>query len=174
MERKTKEYQTVVLAGLLHDIGKLLGQGRFALLDKGQHPRFSSEFVGAFSDIFGSVSDVPLLRELVQRHHESKQHFSPEFLVQGIQDEHTRTLATLVSKADNLSSSERGSRSEQWQDYKETPLASVLERVNRIGDENPHCRYRARALGQPSLLDAILPDEFAVYEQGEMNRHILR
>ncbi|GAG85463.1 unnamed protein product, partial [marine sediment metagenome] len=83
-----------------------------------------------------------------------------------------REQATLVSKADNLSSSERGSRSEQWQDYNETPLASVLERVNQVGDETPRFRYHARALRQPPFLDVILPDEFAVYEQGELNRHI--
>lgn len=168
----SKEYNTIVLAALLHDVGKLLGRGRFALLERGQHPQFSATFVNANSGIFSPVCDVPLLRELVQRHHESQQHFAPEFLVQGIEDERTRTLATLVSKADNLSSSERGSRSEQWQDYKETPLVSVLERVNRVGDETPRFRYHARALRQPPFLDVILPDEFATYEQGELNRHI--
>lgn len=30
------------------------------------------------------MTDVSLLEEMVQRHHESKQHFGPEFLVQGI------------------------------------------------------------------------------------------
>ncbi len=83
MEPNTKEYQTIVLAALLHDVGKLLGRGRFSLLDRGQHPKFSAEFVGAFQEIFAVVSDVPLLRELVQRHHENKQRFPPEFLVEG-------------------------------------------------------------------------------------------
>ncbi len=172
MEQNIIEYQTIVLAALLHDIGKLLGRGRFSLLDKGQHPKYSTEFVGAFSEIYSHVSDVPLLRELVQRHHESKQHFASEFLVQGIKDEHIRTLATLVSKADNLSSSERGSSSEQWQDYKETPLASVLERVNRIGRESPQCRYQARPLCRAESLDVIFPYKFTAYEHGELNRHI--
>ena len=172
MERNVKEYQTVVLAALLDDIGKLLGRGRFSLLDKGQHPRFSAEFVGAFSEIFSHVGDVPMLRELVQRHHESKQHFAPEFLVQGIEDEGARKLATLVSKADNLSSSERGMRSEQWQDYRETPLTSVLERVNRIGDKSQRLRYHTKPICPPDSLHVIFPDEIATYGEGELNRHI--
>ena len=117
MEWNSKEYQTVVLAALLHDIGKFIGRGSFKMLDKGQHPKFSSDFVSAFNDIFSPCCDVPLLQELVQRHHETKQYFAPEFLVQNIEDSHVRALATLVSKADNLSSAERGRSSEQYQDY---------------------------------------------------------
>jgi CRISPR-associated protein Csm1 len=172
MEWNYKEYQTVVLAALLHDIGKFLGRGRFSLLDKRQHPKFSADFVSAFPEVFAPVSDVSLLQELVQRHHESKQHFAAEFLVQGIQNTHTRTLATLVSKADNLSSSERGVSSEQRQDYRETPLTSVLERVNRVGGETPRLRYHARPLCPPLSLDVLFPDEFTMYAQGELTRHI--
>jgi len=68
---------------------------------------------------------------MVQKHHESP-YFESELNVDSITDEHIRTLATLVSLADNLSSSERGERSKTYQDYKETPLASVLERVNGL------------------------------------------
>jgi len=173
MERDPVEYQTVVLAALLHDIGKLLGRGSFALLDKGQHPKFSADFIGAFQGIFAPLADVPLLRTLVQRHHESKQHFASEFLVQDIEDKHVRSLATLVSKADNLSSSERGGRLEQWQDYKETPLASVLERLNRVGDGSPRLRYHPRPLRSSESLDAIFSYDFTAYKEGELNRHII-
>jgi CRISPR-associated protein Csm1 len=173
VERNSREYQTVVLAAFLHDVGKLLGRGSFALIDKGQHPKFSAEFVEAFSQTFTAVSDVFLLRELVQRHHESKQHFASEFLVQEIEDQRVRALATLVSKADNLSSSERGTRSEQWQDYKETPLASVLERLNRDKDDSPRLRYHARPLHSPSSLNVAFPVEFASYDRPhELNQHI--
>ena len=64
MGEKGKEYQTVVLAALLHDVGKLLGRGRFALLERGQHPQFSATFVSANLGIFSPVCDVLLLREL--------------------------------------------------------------------------------------------------------------
>ena len=35
------QYQTVVLAALLHDVGKFIHRGRFLYLDKGQHWKFS-------------------------------------------------------------------------------------------------------------------------------------
>jgi len=48
-----------------------------------------------------------MLKTLVQKHHES-QYFEAELNVNSISDEHLRTLARLVSLADNLASSERG------------------------------------------------------------------
>ncbi|MBA7564488.1 hypothetical protein ES708_06151 [subsurface metagenome] len=173
MKQKAKEYQTVVLAALLHDVGKLLGHGHFLPLNKGQHPRFSAEFVEAFPEVFAAVSDTSLLRELVQRHHNDKEHFNAEFLVQNIKDRHERTLATLVSTADKLSSSQPGVSSEQWQDYLETPLASILERVNQIEMESPRLRYHARPLQPTPSLEVIFPDEFPTFGQGELDQHIV-
>ena len=173
MKQNAKEYQTVVLAALLHDVGKLLGHGHFLPLNKGQHPRFSAEFVEAFPEVFAAVSDTSLLRELVQRHHNDKEHLDAEFLVQNIKDRHVRTLATLVSTADKLSSSQPGVGSEQWQDYLETPLASILERVNRIEMESPRLRYHARPLQPIPSLEVIFPDEFPSFGQGELGQHIV-
>jgi CRISPR-associated protein Csm1 len=142
------------------------------VLDKGQHPKFSSDFVSAHRDIFAPVCDVDLLQELVQKHHQDRRYFPPEFLVESIQDDHRRTLATLVSKADNLSSSERGKHSEQWQDYKTTPLSSVLERLDRQTDEGLHLRLHAKPLSSTADLSMIFPEEFTGYGPDEMN-HLL-
>ena len=38
-----KEYQTVILAALLHDIGKFIQRGSFALNVEGKHPEVSGE-----------------------------------------------------------------------------------------------------------------------------------
>jgi len=79
-----REYQTVVLAGLLHDIGKLLQRGTFGAIDiKGKHPTISANFVSAFTDVFNPICDVTLLRTLVQKHHESP-YFEPELNVSSI------------------------------------------------------------------------------------------
>jgi len=66
------EYQTVILAAFLHDIGKFLGRGDFKLLDKGQHPGFLSTFVSAhdsfFSRIAGGTAEIMKLiisREII-------------------------------------------------------------------------------------------------------------
>lgn len=171
------EYRTVVLGALLHDIGKLLQRGSFGKLDtKGQHPAVSSVFVRAFQRVFSPIADIDLLDTLVRRHHENKANFSPDLLVQGIADEHTRTLATLVSRADNLSSSERGEPAEGWQDYKATPLATVLERLNQKQDEGLKLGLHAGALPSSSASEfsAIFPQAFAAYGPDELNQHLKR
>lgn len=177
-----REYQTVILAGLLHDVGKVLMRGDFGpdLGIEGRHPQVSANFVSAFKDLFSGTTDSALLELLVQRHHESPQHFPSELLVQGIEDDHERTLARLISKADNLSASERGEASDHRQDYKATPLMSVLERVNRETDDNLKLRFHARAL--PSSLDMsseqsdylVFPQPFETYSSSELSDHLRR
>jgi len=166
------EYQTVILAAFLHDIGKFLGRGDFKILDKGQHPGFSSTFISAHESFFSTIADVPLLKELVQKHHENSRTFPPEYLVQSIEDGHTRTLATLVSKADNLASSERGEASEQYQDYKATPLCSVIERLDRETDIGLRLRFHPIPLPSitANMRPAIFGAEFAKYHPGDMNK----
>jgi len=72
--RDAKQYQTVVLAALLHDVGKLLQRGSFGALDiTGRHPEVSGRFVAAFERFFSDAADTTLLKTLVERHHESDQ-----------------------------------------------------------------------------------------------------
>jgi CRISPR-associated protein Csm1 len=167
-----REYRTVVLGGLLHDVGKLLQRGTFGAIDiKGKHPAISANFVSAFTDVFSQICDPSLLRTLVQKHHESP-YFESDLNVSSITDEHIRTLASLVSLADNLSSSERGERSKTYQDYKETPLASVLERINAVGSETPGVRFHSGRLLNPEKLRATFPAKIQVYDQGELTQLI--
>ncbi len=175
MEQDHREFQTVILAAFLHDIGKLLGRGSFKMIEKGQHPQFSSDFVGAFHNAFAQICDADLLRELVQKHHQNRQAFPPELLVENIADNHTRSLATLVSLADNLSSSERGVASDSYQDYRNTPLCSVVERLGRQAEPRLRMRFHAQPLpatSSDSSGDSLFPAEFDEYESQEMNKLI--
>ncbi|WP_027365630.1 type III-A CRISPR-associated protein Cas10/Csm1 [Desulfotruncus alcoholivorax] len=124
-----KEYQTVVLAGLLHDIGKFLHRGEFtgSLKVAGKYPAVSASFIKARREVFEKVADVDLLIELVQCHHKSN-NFPPELRVQQA-DPTIRPLAYLVSTADNYSSAERGEESDSYRDYKTVPLDSVFARL---------------------------------------------
>lgn len=170
-----EEYRTVILAAFLHDIGKLLGRGQFSSLDKGQHPEFSATFVNAYKEFFDKIADTKLLYTLVLKHHQDSRNFAPEFLVQSIAENHPRMLATLVSKADNLASSERGESSEQYQDYRTTPLCSVIERLNKEEEqEEVKLRFHPRSL-LPTTSDfrgVIFPEQFTSYRAGEMNNLI--
>lgn len=166
------EYRTVLLAAFLHDIGKLLGRGSFQAIDKGQHPKFSSDFISSFPDVFPAVSDADLLKELVQKHHENSRAFPPEYLVQSIQDPRRRTLATLISLADNLSSSERSDSSDRYQDYKTTPLASVIQRLDNPEDIDINLNFQALPLPATASLElgkTLFPSEKGKYQAGEMN-----
>jgi len=83
-----REYQTVVLGALLHDIGKYLQRGQFGGKVAGQHPQVGAVFISAWQDDFARCVDAGLLRTLVQRHHES-QHFPEALRVDPLTD-HTR------------------------------------------------------------------------------------
>jgi len=168
MERK--EYQTVVLAGLLHDIGKFLQRGSFGSLDiKGKHPQVSGVFVSAYESLFAPVADVSLLKTLLERHHEHPS-FRPDLSVQDLPPGRTRMLAYLISEADNLSSSERGEHQKQYQDYKTIPLAPVFGQVSLGGGgKATNLRYHPQPLESPPSLEAVFPEDLAEYPYGEMN-----
>lgn len=122
-----REFATVVLGALLHDIGKFFMRARSLTFPvEGRHPEVSANFVGAFSPFFETVADAEKLKAIVRHHHLGQ-------AVQGIRasdidDARLRALVHLVSAADHLSASERGAHV-SGQDYHTTPLASVFQRL---------------------------------------------
>ncbi len=159
------EYRTVVLAALLHDIGKFLQRGSKELDIRGTHPETSGNFVSAFKDRFSKCVDAEKLLALVQRHHESSRF--PEHTRADKAPEHLKPLAFIVSRADNYASSERGETSPSHHDYRTTPLVSVLSRL-RIFDDRPlpePSRYRPA----PLLAHEAFPQRFEAYDSGEID-----
>jgi CRISPR-associated protein Csm1 len=65
-----KEYQTVILAALLHDVGKLLHRGTEKSIYKGKHEKASAEFINSFSKELSNdnLYDINLVRILVRCH----------------------------------------------------------------------------------------------------------
>ncbi len=166
-----KEPRTVILAALLYGIGKFLQRGSFGSLDTtGKHPAVSGVFVSAYASLFGEVSDTILVKTLVERHHETTES-PPELRVQTISDAHMRSLAYLVSTADNLSSSERDEASEEYQYYKSTPLASVFGRITTGSESNAKIlHHHPRAFEKPDAVGSIFPEAFTEYASWEMNQ----
>lgn len=62
-----RENQAVILAGLLHDIGKFIQRGEFkgSLKVTGKHPAVSASFIKAKSGMFEEVMDNPIIRNPV-------------------------------------------------------------------------------------------------------------
>lgn len=128
-----KEYNTVVLAALLHDIGKFLNRLKES---RKKHPLESVRFIEELLvKIIAKKEEISinlnLLKTLVQCHHESDRYFPKDQLVQEIKDEHQKALAYMVSRADNFSSSERDDRDDERGDwYKKARLYSLFSLID--------------------------------------------
>lgn len=138
-EFNQREYQTVLLGALLHDVGKFMNRGESV---RRKHPLFSADYVS--TDAFKKLTkdewiDLELLKTLVQRHHEYFK-MPDELLVQKIDDSQTRALAYIVSRADTYSSGERLDEEPSELDFRNARLRSILTRVN-IGKGEPTPQY---------------------------------
>ncbi|MDF9408707.1 type III-A CRISPR-associated protein Cas10/Csm1 [Pelotomaculum isophthalicicum JI] len=164
----SREYQTVILAGLLHDIGKFIQRGEFkgSLKVAGKHPAVSASFIKAKSGAFDKVTDISLLVELVQRHHETTR-FPPEPRVQQA-DSSIRPLAYLVSAADNYSSAEQGEESGEYRDYKTGPLASIFSRLKLTNPTPDVNHYRLRPLNPANSF----PESFRQLAPEQTNNYL--
>lgn len=164
-------YQTVILGGLLHDIGKFLQRGSFPGFKKieGKHPEVSARFVSAFQQYFELTTDVSLLKSLVQRHHENPNIYPEELLVQHASEEH-RPLAHLVCQADNYSSSERGEKSPDYRPYKKVPLTSVFCKVT-LDTGKTKCKMLKYDLSGLDPFEAF-PNDFDLLAVDDVNAHL--
>ncbi len=135
-----KEYQTVILGALLHDIGKFLNRGADV---KRKHPYFSADYVS--SEQFKSIIkeewiDIKLLKILVQCHHEHPL-MPDDLLVQKIENPHIRKLAYIISRADSYSSGERIDEEPAELDYKQVRLTSIFSKITKNTDTSPPIKY---------------------------------
>ena len=123
-----REFATVVLAALLHDIGKFFQRARsLSFPEQGRNPEVSSRFIGAFADFFSTVANAQWLETMFLHHHQGRAF--QDLTAREISDPHLRTLTYLISTADHLSARERGEHTANYQDYRTTPLVSVFQRV---------------------------------------------
>ena len=149
-EQQKKEYQTVVLAALLHDIGKFFQRKYGAAKSDYNHSQLSDFFVSGLEDIgwegikkWFSDGEMELVRFIVAHHHEN--------LLNGCDvdfPDPKRVMAEIVSEADNLSSGER----EKEMDYAVRPLESILPRVSLGGPKKVDpFYYEYKTLGMESI-----------------------
>ncbi|MBP6965552.1 MAG: type III-A CRISPR-associated protein Cas10/Csm1 [Armatimonadetes bacterium] len=128
------EYDSVVCAALLHDIGKFLQRG-YARNEP--HHRISGWFVSQNKVSFRD----PDLVELLASHHHEGQYAHETDKPAAIKDERHRMLAYLVSAADTESASERIDEKAEEGYQPLVPMDSVFSQVDLgsgIGDVRRH------------------------------------
>lgn len=143
-EKQKREYQTVVLAALLHDIGKLLHRGSVEY--KGKHEYASAAFIKNSRDKLenNKLYDIDLVMLLVQQHHATKTAtWENEYFVAktDVEKEKLWKLIRIVQEADSYSCAERDLEQQRKRDVARemVPMDSIFSNVNldlkNTGDE---------------------------------------
>ena len=160
-------YQTVYLAGLLHDIGKFLQKGSFGSLNvTGKHPEVSEAFINSYYDDFKRICDVDILKNLVIKHHEDRRY--PESCQVTSTEENIMHLAYIVSRADNYSSSEKNSKGQEYKDYKKRSLDSIVSNIDIGKSGNKILQYKVSEY----LPENIMPVEIASQDEICIKRYV--
>lgn len=139
-----KQYQTVVLAALLHDVGKLLHRGDEEYKYKDGHEAASANFITKFRENLknDALYDIDLVKILVQ-HHKPKVKksitLSDIYFCNKSEDEKERIwkLISIVRRADIYSCAERERDKKEKTGFadKNLPLESIFSTVNLNGKE---------------------------------------
>lgn len=163
--------ERIVLGGLLHDIGKMLNRcspfmNENKILER-IHPRLSLWFV-KYLEKNRIIKEDKYLEEIVLKHHESSA-VPEELYVSKIKDKRLRILATIVSNADNYSSSERNGE-ETRRVFKSVPLDCIFSSVSldKKGNNTEKNRYHIA----PLTTNNIFPTVFQENTELELQVHI--
>lgn len=130
-----KEYQSVMLGALLHDVGKLLHRGGSQY--KGDHENASSDFIEKFSSKLSNdnLYNLELIKVIVKHHHSTKSVTLEDPYFKGMKsDEKKRVwkLITIVKRADTYSCAERDLDQQRRREVelRKAPLDSIFSFVN--------------------------------------------
>ncbi|MBM3216465.1 type III-A CRISPR-associated protein Cas10/Csm1 [Candidatus Poribacteria bacterium] len=169
-----RQYQTVVLGALLHDVGKYIHRARdasIAAATSGTHQRVGARFVSEYQEYFARCADVDLLADMVQHHH------SPS----DVTDSARRLLVELVQQADHIASTDREQRTGERWSWRTTAVAPLLRRVRFTDTDVPadlEMHVPVSCLGETNangtmVEPPVLPLPGRCTEQGDVNEHVL-
>lgn len=105
MNNFKKEFETIALAALFHDIGKVLNRTKEGYREN--HTELTKSFLDELMNRCENIKkfvDVGIFSKIASHHHEG---VSNLLKPKQLSDERERFLATIISRADNFSSSER-------------------------------------------------------------------
>ncbi len=162
------EYHAVILAGLLHDIGKFYQR---AWTGKDSHAAYTKRFFTDFSSVLslpGCAMDLAAC--LAAFHHSTrKELFTSPFLAQGDKDKgHLWFLEKIIKNADSLSCVERPRIDDVYpQNKKDWALVSVFSTISVTGRREGYKRYPLERMNP--LANNPSPD--SLLSKSEYGRH---
>ncbi|NOZ68307.1 MAG: HD domain-containing protein, partial [Deferribacteres bacterium] len=134
MDIDVKEYNSVVLGALLHDVGKFLHRGTPGY--EGKHYVASSDFIkDNIGKLKNDLYDIDLVRFLVYHHHNGNDEIENELKSNGKsveERERILRLVKLIKDADSYSCIERDKADQDKtdKDKRRSPLDSIFSYVN--------------------------------------------
>ncbi len=171
MASDVREYNSVLLAALLHDIGKMLHRtpGWYGT----SHEKVSGRFIAETREKLENpeLYDLPLVKFLIQSHHGLKKEVMARVEAQalGLNEHRLWKLISIVKRADSYSCAERDQKQElrPISEMRKASLDSIFSRL-KLGVENgakgPPSRYH---LTQLSPIDAF-PEDIDLLEDKEI------
>ena len=137
IDQQEKEYNSVILAALLHDVGKFFERSKDLELHEKKHATGSVKFIEKFSDkLRNNLYDLELVKFLVCHHQpESKGILKKDPYAKDRDEneqEHIWKLVKLMERADNYSCRER--IHEALHRRPKAPLTSIFSTINIIED----------------------------------------
>ncbi|GBE00875.1 hypothetical protein BMS3Abin08_00298 [bacterium BMS3Abin08] len=149
MEFDVKEYNSVVLGALLHDVGKLLHRGNDDYKYSDSHEAASAKFINKFLRILknDNLYDIELIRMLVQYHDtkiKKETTLNDPYFLDRSEEQRKRLwkLITVVRRADSYSCAERDTEN-AWAN-RTLPLDSIFSYINlnsKEALEENSCKY---------------------------------
>ena len=186
--------QVVSLAGLLHDFGKFTNRSSNYVKNiknkeykTFKHSVLSKEFICFLEEnnIIESSELLENLKELVLKHHESKNFSKANLSVKNIENEKLQRIGNIIASSDNYSASER--RDEPVEDDKENirwmrkPLNPIFETISLKNDVNEkktsNFVYKLNTLNYETIFSKELTNEtnkdsFRENSEEEVYKHI--
>ncbi len=175
-EQNNKEYHSLILAALLHDIGKFLHRGSADYRET--HQNASAVFLDNFKPKLKNddLYDIELVRTLVKYHHSLKKEFTSEgdCYKNESEDEKVWRFIALLKDADSYSCKERDIEQQRRKDHagEIAPLDSIFSQIALDGKNNSketktqprYYRYRINPINPLSSF----PEQFTALEKGEI------
>ena len=170
MNFNQKEYESLLLGSLLHDIGKFLIKPRGR---SKEHPEKAFNYLASYNDKLQQLGlDVQLINEIVRYHHDKN--------YEKISDLRTKVLVAIVRESDQGASGERFGEGFQSDAQGYFPLKSIFTNIDleldkdytqKIKESQPSEKTYSYPQQELSF-DAIFPQEIPLPKESDSLSHI--